>query len=247
MPSKYSHLKLESPPSSDGIAPVNSLPAQPQARQTGELAEFRRNAARQLVVVEAESHQAGEVAEFRRNAACQFVVRESQLLQIGETAEFRRNRALQAVGSQAQLGHPALRVDPDTVPFAQRAFRKPAMPIRPLRPTGRIVECLEDVAVRQGSALYRALVGRDPAQPRAERRFGRGAQSGAGVVEHLEPQSTQRVWQVPGQAGVTTDPQFRQLSQLTKFRRKSSRKAVVAQVDRGNPTERVGAHAMPGG
>ena len=108
-----------------------------------------------------------------------------------------------------------------------------------------MVERLEDVAVRQGRALHRALVRRDAVQPRTKRRFGRRAQSRAGIVQHLEPQSVQRVWQVAGQPGVTADPQFRKLSQFTKFRRQPSHKTVAAQVDRGNEAQRVSAHALP--
>ena len=72
--SRDSSVRLDRPPSSGGISPVNWLLLEPQPRQVGQAAQLRRNLARQLVVVKRQLRQVGQAAQLRRYLARQLVV-----------------------------------------------------------------------------------------------------------------------------------------------------------------------------
>ena len=73
-----------------------------QPRQAGEVAEFRRDRAGELVVAEVQLRQACEVAEFGRDRARELATAEKQPREVGEVAEFGRDRAREAVCVEQQ-------------------------------------------------------------------------------------------------------------------------------------------------
>ena len=81
---------------------------EPQPLQIGEVAQFRRDGARQSVVVEGQSLQIGE----------------EQVLQIGEVAQCRRDAARQSVASEVQSCHPTTGEN-DAVPLVHRRCCNP--------------------------------------------------------------------------------------------------------------------------
>ena len=97
-------------PSSGGMEPDRLLLSRSSRLQTGEVAEFRRDGARQVVVAEPQPLQIREVAEFRRDGARKRVVVEPQVPQVREVAEFWRDGARQVVAVEVQSDDPAITV-----------------------------------------------------------------------------------------------------------------------------------------
>ena len=93
----YSHVRLDSPPSSGGIEPERPLESRYRPLQVGEVAEFGRNRAREIVRGEGQRPQVDKAAEFGWNRTCEAVAREEQIRQRGEVAEFGWNRAREIV------------------------------------------------------------------------------------------------------------------------------------------------------
>ena len=96
--------------------------------QVGEIAQFFRDAARQLVVAEVQPLQLGEVAQFFRDRPRQLIFVEVQPLQVGEIAQFFRDAARQSfvveVHWEAQAGHPT-GLDGDALPLSDEQLCTP--------------------------------------------------------------------------------------------------------------------------
>ena len=67
--------------------------------------------------------QVGEVAQFGRYLADQLVATEGQIIKFGEVAQFSRYLAAQPVEGKIQLGDTAVAVGGDTVPILRGAYR----------------------------------------------------------------------------------------------------------------------------
>ena len=121
--------------------------------QAGQVAQLRRYLARQAVAAKVKPLQAGQVAQFRRDLARQAVVAKVKPGQAGQVAQLRRNLARQAVVVKDQARYSSLIIRRDAVPIPQRHIGQPVVLRVPIRAGGRIVQGLQDVAIRQRRAF----------------------------------------------------------------------------------------------
>lgn len=91
-----------------------------QVCEVGQIAEFRRNGTRQVVVRKRQGVQVGKAAEFRRDGTSEVVGGQVQKPQPGEVAELRRDGPRKIVGGEEQLCDLPDRIRRDSVPLSDR-------------------------------------------------------------------------------------------------------------------------------
>ena len=236
-----------------------------------QVAEFRWNRPRQLIVREIQNPQPVELAELRRKGPGSADARQTESRQVRQLAQFRRNRCLpgidadeyqlgqllqrddirryvsrQAVVGQVEPGHAPLAVGVDAVPFAKRRVGQPVRRFVPLTPAQGFVELRQDFPVRRWLAgLPGPLVHGQPAEPFAQKVLRRHAQARRRVAQLRQRLKTrQRVREAPGKFRIAAEPQLPQKRQIPQRHRQFSREPVVRQIDCGHAAVRVGTDAV---
>ena len=188
----------------------------------------------------------GEVAQFGRNRAGEVVATEVQPIQPHEVTQVGWNPAGEIVVHELQFRHPALAVNDNAEPIPRRRVREPVGIVGPARSAGRIVEDLEDVAIRRRPAGDpRALKRRNGVQPALEGSVRRRAELGFRVPELDERQPGQAQRQSARELFVIGNPQHGHSGHVAQRCRKASGQAVVLQVKFGHVAEGIRGDAVP--
>ena len=163
---------------------------QVQELQVGQVAQFGRNLAGEVVGTKIQMPQVGQVAQLGRNLAGQVVAVQVQELQVGQVAQLGRNLARQVVAGQGQASNSTAFVRFDSMPSVQRCVGKPVVAIAPVLTLCRVKQDLEDIAIRQGRAVdSRARMRWNRTQPSLKGGILRGAHGRALVRKGLQRQS----------------------------------------------------------
>ena len=214
--------------------------------QVGQVGQLRRQLARQVVLGQVKPLQAGQVAQLRRNPARQVVRLQVKPPQVGQVAQLGRDLARQVVPVQVDSAHSSLVVRLDPIPVPQRRVGHPVVLGGPIRTVGRVVQALQDVAVRQRRAFDAgARMRRDRLQPFAERRLGWSADSRVVVSKCPQGQAGHGHRKTTAKLAVAADSQLPEGLQRRERPRQNAGQAVSAQVQRDDAARGIRLDSVP--